>query len=161
MTAPVNFTVMNTSYAEQQFERNKNLKALGITLAVCLALLLLMFLVSWTAPQMPPPIVDNGIEINLGNSDAGLGTVAPQIPGEMSKEEANDIQPVKTSAAREEPEESKEVADNNDREAPEIHTSPKPKIQPKQPVELPKAKTKRKRTGSSCNTRTTKAKSHI
>lgn len=135
---------MKLSYTEQAFERSKNLKALGITILICLALLLLTFLISWTAPQTPVPLADNGIEVNLGNSDAGLGDVAPQLPGEPSKAEETDVQPVKSSAAKEEPEESKEVAENTEKEAPEIHTSPKPKTEPKQPTVLPKAKPKEK-----------------
>ena len=144
MPASIIFISMKLSYAEQEFERSKNRKALGITLGICLAIILLMFLVSWTAPQIPQPLVDNGIEVNLGNVDEGLGDVAPQIPGEMSKDEETDVQPVKTSAAREEPEESKEVAENTERDAPEVRTSPKPKTEPKEPKELPKAKPKEK-----------------
>lgn len=135
---------MNHLYTEQQFERSKNRKAFGITLAICLALFLLMFLISWTAPQTPVPVADNGIEVNLGNADAGLGDVAPQIPGEMSKAEETDVQPAKAAAAKEEPEESKDIAENNERESPEIHTSPKPKTEPKEPVTLLKAKQKEK-----------------
>lgn len=135
---------MNLSYNEQQFERSKNRKALGITLTICALLFLLMFLISWTAPQTPLPIADNGIEVNLGNSDAGLGNVAPQLPGEMSKEEETNVQPPKAVASHSEPEESKEVADNNEKDVPEIHTSPKPKTQPKPEAIIPKAKPKQK-----------------
>ncbi len=135
---------MNLSYNEQQFERSKNRKALGITLGICALLFLLMFLVSWTAPQTPQPIADNGIEVNLGNSDAGLGTVAPQLPGEMSKEEETNVQPPKAVASHSEPEESKDVADNNEKEVPEIHTSPKPKLQSKLEVVIPKNQAKQK-----------------
>ncbi|MDQ2751526.1 MAG: hypothetical protein M3R72_00715 [Bacteroidota bacterium] len=135
---------MNVSYTEQEFERSKNRKALGITLAICLLLFLLMFLVSWTAPQTPPPVVDNGIEVNLGNSDAGLGTVAPQMQGEMSKEEETSVQPPKAVASHNEPDESKDVAENNDKNVPEIHTSPKPKTEPKHEAVISKTKPKQK-----------------
>ncbi len=135
---------MNLSYNEQEFERSKNFKAFGITLAICALLFLLMFLVSWTAPKTPQPVVDNGIEVNLGNSEAGLGTVAPQLPGEMSKEEKTDVQPPKAVASRSEPEESKDVAENNDKNVPEIHTSPKPKTEPKHEAVIPKTKPKQK-----------------
>ena len=136
---------MKTSYTEQEFERSKNRKAFGITLAICLALFLLMFLLSWTVPQVPQPVVDNGIEVNLGNVDAGLGDVAPQIPGEMSAAEENNVQPPKATAAPAEPEETKEVADNNEKDAPEIHTSPKPKKELKPAAVLPKTTTKEKK----------------
>ncbi len=144
MAAFIIFTIMMTSYTEQEFERSKNLKALGITLAICLALFLLMILISWTAPQTPQPVVDNGIEVNLGNTETGLGTVAPQVPGEMSKADESDVQPPKAVASRAEPEESKEVADNEEKETPVIHTSPKPKTEPKHEAVVPKAKPKQK-----------------
>lgn len=133
-----------TSFTEQEFERSKNLKALGITVTICVALFLLTILLSWAAPQTPPPVVDNGIEVNLGNVDAGLGTVAPQMPGELSKADESNVQPPKTVASREDPEESKEVAENNEKETPVIHTSSKPKTEPKHEVVVPKAKPKQK-----------------
>ena len=135
---------MNLSYNEHQFERSKNRKALAITVAICLLLFLLMFLISWTAPQTPQPVVDNGIEVNLGNSDAGLGTVAPQMQGEMSKADETNVQPPKAAASHNEPDETKDVAENNERDVPEIHTSPKPKIKPKEETIIPKAKPKQK-----------------
>ncbi len=64
------------------FERNKNLKALAITLMICGVLFMLFFLVQWTLPIIPPPILEEGIEVNLGNSETGIGAIAPQIPGE-------------------------------------------------------------------------------
>ena len=136
---------MNMSYAEKEFERNKNIKALGLTIAICAALFSLMFLVSWTAPQVPPPVVDDGIEVNLGNADVGMGTKAPEIPGEMSKADETNYQPPKVAASRAEPDEVKDVAENNERHVPEIHTSPKPKKEPKPVAELPKAKAEKNR----------------
>lgn len=120
------------------------MKALGLTIAICAALFLLMFLVSWTAPQVPPPAVDNGIEVNLGNSDVGMDTKAPEIPGEMSKSDETNYELPKVAPSRAEPDEVKEVAENNDKDAPEIHTSPKPKKEPKPVAELPKAKAEKK-----------------
>ena len=136
--------IMMTSYTDQEFERSKNVKALGITLGICIAIFLLMILVSWTAPQTPQPVVDNGIEVNLGNVDAGIGTVAPQIPGEPSKAEESDVQPPKALASHDEPEESKDVAENDEKETPVIRTSPKPKTEPKHEAIVPKAKPKQK-----------------
>lgn len=125
---------------QQEFERQKNLKALGLTIAVCAIIFLLMFLVSWTLPQQPAPVPDDGIEVNLGNSDQGMGNIAPEVPGEMSNSEETNIQSPKTAAAHDEPEESKEVAENNDNNVPVIHTSPKPQKKPTPAAELPKAK---------------------
>ncbi|MFY7900339.1 MAG: hypothetical protein ACOVNY_09155 [Chitinophagaceae bacterium] len=70
-----------------QFERNKNLKASGITFISCTLLFIVFFLVHWTVPQTPEPIFEEGIEVNLGNSETGLGDIAPMIPGEPSNEQ--------------------------------------------------------------------------
>ena len=129
---------MNNSYTEQEFERSKNLKALGLTATICAILILLTFLISWTAPQVPQPLADNGIEVNLGNVDEGAGDIAPQIPGEMSSADETNYAPPKAIASPAEPEETKEVAENTDRDVPEIRTSPKPKKAPKVIAELPK-----------------------
>lgn len=66
---------------DTQFERNKNLKASAYTAAITALLFFVMFFVSWQVPVVQPPVVDEGIEVNLGNSDEGLGDVAPEVPG--------------------------------------------------------------------------------
>lgn len=119
------------SHIHEQFEKEKNMKALGLTAFVTGALFLLFFLVSWTIPMPPPPPVDEGIEVNLGNSETGFGTVPPQIPGEMSSQTETNVQapPTTQAAAETQP----EVADNNEPDAPVVHTSPKPETK-KNPV---------------------------
>lgn len=69
----------NTIFMEQHFERDKNLKASGITVVICACLFLLFFFVQWTPPEKPKtePIIE-GIEVNLGNSDVGGGPTEPQ-----------------------------------------------------------------------------------
>lgn len=129
---------MHSTY-EQHFERQKNLKALGITVLICIALFSLMFLISWNLPQAPQPIADEGIEVNLGNSEEGLGDIAPELPGEMAAAEETTIAVPKTTAAQDEPEVMKEVADNEEEDAPVIRTSNKPEVKPKPAAVLPKA----------------------
>ncbi len=120
---------MKTSIADIHFERNKNLKALGITAGIIGAIFLFFFLVSWTLPQLPPEIVNEGVEVNLGNSDEGLGDVAPMLPGTPSDvQETNfDPAPAHTAEATTHP----EVAENNDADATPINTSVKPEVKPK------------------------------
>lgn len=67
------------------FEREKNIKASLITVAICGALFLLFFMLQWSLPQIPQPDFGEGIEVNLGNSETGLGDIAPQIPGSPSE----------------------------------------------------------------------------
>jgi len=116
---------MQTSLAELDFERNKNLKALAYTIGIVGVLFLFFIFMSWTLPVTPPPPVDTGVEVNLGNSDQGLGNVAPQIPGEPAQEQKTDVNPPPVSQ-HVEAETNPEVADNNEKDATVIHTSPKP-----------------------------------
>ena len=110
--------------AELNFERSKNIKALSYTIIILGALFLLFVLMSWTLPLTPPPPVDEGVEVNLGNSDQGFGTVAPQIPGEPAEAQQTNYNPPPSQQAQAET--NPEVADNNEADAPVIHTSPKP-----------------------------------
>ena len=75
----------NASSIRSNFERNKNLKALGYTILICALIFLAFYLVHWAQPQTPPPVTDGGIEVNLGNSETGSGDVAPEMPGDPSK----------------------------------------------------------------------------
>jgi outer membrane biosynthesis protein TonB len=108
------------------FEREKNLKALTYTGMVCGALLIIFFFAKWTLPQIPPPAFEEGIEVNLGNSDEGLGDEAPMIPGEPSASDDETYTPPATSqaVAQDEPDIQ---ADENETDAPEIS---KPAVKP-------------------------------
>ncbi len=126
--------MMNSIQIQQHFEREKNLKALGITAFIISAIFLFFFLVSWTLPVTPVPPADEGVEVNLGNSDQGLGNVAPMVPGEPSASEKTNYNPPKTSA-QPEPEQNKDVAENNEPNTPEINTSTKHVLKPKPTTE--------------------------
>lgn len=76
------------------FEKEKNIKASAITLVICGLLFLLFFFLQWSLPQIPQPDYGEGIEVNLGNSETGLGDVAPQIPGEPAAAEDVKTSPV-------------------------------------------------------------------
>ncbi|MEJ7740135.1 MAG: hypothetical protein WKF97_22165 [Chitinophagaceae bacterium] len=64
-----------------QFESQKNIKAGSYTLIICISLLLIFLFVKWTVPTFPQPAIEEGLEVNLGSSDAGLGTDQPYEPG--------------------------------------------------------------------------------
>src|SRR5436190_21393136 len=116
----------NLNLAHQQFEREKNFKAFGMTVLITGAIFLFLFFVSWTIPEPPTPPVDEGIEVNLGNSDFGMGKIAPQIPGDLSASKETNNDPPKTSRAAAET--NPEVAENKEPDAPVIHTSPRPQV---------------------------------
>jgi len=54
-----------------------------------LLLFFIFFFLNWELPQIPTPSFGEGIEVNLGNSETGIGTEAPQVPGEAATETDN------------------------------------------------------------------------
>ncbi len=87
-----NYTIMTID-----FEKEKNIKASAITAVICSLLFLLFFFLQWSLPQIPEPAYGEGIEVNLGNSETGLGDVPPQIPGEPSATEEVQTSPATSS----------------------------------------------------------------
>ncbi len=76
---------MNTSkIMTAAFETEKNRKAFIYTTIICVAILLILLLVSWKNAPHPPVIAEEFIEINLGNDEEGFGEVQPLIKGEKS-----------------------------------------------------------------------------
>src|ERR1700761_4729777 len=103
-----------------QFESQKNLKATGYTAVAVALLLTIFFIVSWTLPVEPPVTVQDGIEVNLGNSDKGLGKDQPFLPGEPSAEEKEKYTPPKPAVVEKAPAKDVETDDNNKEEAPVV-----------------------------------------
>jgi outer membrane biosynthesis protein TonB len=66
------------------FESRKNVKASGYTALVCALVLCVLLFVKWTLPTIPPPPDEEGIEVNLGNSNFGSGKDQPFLPGKPS-----------------------------------------------------------------------------
>jgi hypothetical protein len=77
---------LSNSIMHLAFEKEKNMKAGGYTLLVITILFLLIFLISWKIPAQDEALLDEGIEVNLGNSDLGLGDIAPMVPGDPAPE---------------------------------------------------------------------------
>ncbi len=113
-------------------ETQKNIKAGTYTGIICGIMLLLFFIVSWTIPQDIPPQTEEGIEVNLGNSDQGSGDIPPQIPGPPAAAEEEINRPPKTQIAK--VEEAKDVETNdNDKEAPDVKVPKVDKPKPNNP----------------------------
>src|SRR5215472_994688 len=104
----------------EHFESQKNLKAGGYTALICVLLLVALIYVSWTLPAEPPPVAEEGIEVNLGNSDKGLGDKQPYLPGEPSAVEKEKYTPPKQAAVVKEPVKDVETDDNNKEDAPVV-----------------------------------------
>jgi outer membrane biosynthesis protein TonB len=107
----------------QESESKKNIQAGSYTALVVVLMLVIFFFVKWGMPPMPEPLIDEGIEVNLGNSDAGMGNDQPFEPGSpapMKQQEA--YVPPKAEPAKED---VKDI-ETNDKEAdaPEIKKPP-------------------------------------
>lgn len=120
---------MNSIHSEIQFEKEKNIKALGITIVFCALIFLFFFLTQWSLPVIQPPTADEGIEVNLGNSETGLGDIPPASPGDFTETSTAET-PTSQQPAIEEP-----IANNiSDKGDVAIPTAPTPKIITPKPV---------------------------
>ena len=98
---------MNTT-----FESKKNRKALMYTTIICGVLLILFFLISWKIVPPTVPVVEDLIEINLGNNDEGFGEEQPLIKGEMAPSDEAVVLPQQPASPAQEEEEAVTPDDN-------------------------------------------------
>lgn len=120
-----------TPMQHEQFESKKNLQAGGYTAVICILMLVIFLFVRWTLPTPPVMPQDEGIEVNLGNSDQGLGEDQPFLPGQPSPQDQQSYTPPKQVVAQE-AEDAKDVeTDDKNEDAPEIKKPPvtKPKAE--------------------------------
>lgn len=78
------------------FEKQKNVKATLITGVITAILFSIFFYVHYSKPLIPEPITGEGIEVNLGNSETGLGNIAPLAPGEAAPEKKAKVIPTQS-----------------------------------------------------------------
>ncbi len=76
---------MKQSEEQQQFNRRKNQKALAYTTGICGIILLLFIIIGWKTEPPAPPVVQDLLEINLGNDAEGFGEEQPLVKGEMGQ----------------------------------------------------------------------------
>jgi len=107
----------------QEFESKKNIQAGSYTALVVGLILVIFIFVKWGMPPLPEPPVEEGIEVNLGNSDAGLGNDQPYEPGEPAPaSQQTAYVPPKAEPAKED---AKDIeTDDKDAEAPVIKKPP-------------------------------------
>jgi outer membrane biosynthesis protein TonB len=108
----------------KEFEARKNRLASLYTFLICTSLFLLFFLVSWTLPFNPPQPVEEGLEVNLGNSDAGLGADQPFLPGDPSSQNQQKYTPPSPVAPQKEALKDVETDDQNPDPAPVVKQPP-------------------------------------
>jgi len=115
---------------DQQFEAKKNWKATTYTGVVIGALLLFFIVWRWPLQTFATPVIEEGIEVNLGNSEQGLGEDQPFLPGKPAPSDAQAYTPPpKADPVKEE--DVKDIAtDDKHEDAPEIKKPPVVKPKP-------------------------------
>ncbi len=115
-----------------QFDKERHRKAFVYTTVICSVLLIAFIFISWTVKPPSPPVIQDLMEINLGNDAEGFGDVQPLIKGERSPEpEVVPTPPAAQPVANKEPvAEEKVTPDDNATEdaAPVVKTVKKPTI---------------------------------
>ena len=103
---------------QAQFEIEKNRKAFTYTAIICGILLLLAIFIRWTIALPPVPVVQDLIEINLGNNAEGYGQVQPLIKGEMSNDaQSPQEREAKAIPSHDEPAKDIQPDENEDKDA--------------------------------------------
>lgn len=93
-----------------------NIKASAWTIGVHVVLLLLFLLIKYSAPASETPIVEMGMEVNLGTSDNGSGTDQPMAVGDPAPDEAS----VKYKSAAQQSSNPREVEETTEADAPAV-----------------------------------------
>jgi len=130
----------NTVIMDASFERQKNVKAFTYTAVICGILALFLTYVYFQLPTIQPPQYSEGIEVNLGYSDDGLGDDIPEIPGEpAAADEAVPSTPEQNSPQPATETVKPIVGDENetDETAPIVKPQPKPEKKPATPTTKP------------------------
>ncbi len=73
------------------FEIEKNRKAFIYTAAICTFILLLFFIIRWKNIPPPEPVIQDLMEINLGNNMDGLGEEQPLVKGDRGRARPEEI----------------------------------------------------------------------
>ena len=109
---------------EHEFNARKNRTAGLYTLLICGVLLTMLLLISWNLPFNPPAPPEEGLEVNLGNSDQGLGSNQPFLPNEPSKQDQEKYTPPKTVSPTKEALKDVETDDKDPDPAPAVKQPP-------------------------------------
>ncbi|MGN6511048.1 MAG: hypothetical protein ACTHLD_16400 [Chitinophaga sp.] len=125
-------------------KQEKNVKAAGVTIAVHALLLVGLFLISFSAPP-PLPDQDLGMEVNLGTSVDGMGDEQPLNPNPPAAERSAPSTPPPSPAQAEEQGNTRELATQNEEDAPEVTQPPKPAPKPKEIAKTIESKTEKAR----------------
>ncbi|HEY8389192.1 MAG TPA: hypothetical protein VIK74_11335 [Parasegetibacter sp.] len=111
----MNYTAQ-TAYTTEK----RDSRAIIYSLISYTVLIMILLFVKWSMPASPVPPFEDGIEVNLGNSEFGSGDVQPMIPGEPSASDETSYTPPKTTTSN--LTNVKDIdTDDSDPDAPEIN----------------------------------------
>jgi hypothetical protein len=135
-----NFNLLTTHTMTETFEAEKNRKAFTYTAIICGTILLLFIIIKWKVEPVSVPIIQDLIEIKLGNELDGFGEKPPLIKGNRTpQQETSASKQVTASGADDE----KVNPDNNaEKDAAPVVKAPNnnAKIKSISPTEKPLAK---------------------
>lgn len=114
---------MNQTSTMQTADTQKNYKAAAVTIVVHAVLLFFFFVLTIAMAVPTPPPLEEGIEVNLGNSDIGFGDIQPMVPGEPAPEAIPETSPApaQQQIAEAVEETEKETSDRDEEDAPEVN----------------------------------------
>lgn len=117
-------------YREPEEDKQKNKKAFAITAAIFAVLLLLCFFLGLTYMDPPP---ENGIAINFGTSDFGMGDVQPTEPiasAPQPSQSSADPTPVQDEVVTQDVTDAPVITNEKPKEKPKEDKPVKPKPEP-------------------------------
>jgi len=121
-------TILGSTAINHSFEAEKNRKALLYTSCIVGAFLIIAIFYTWPLQIPPIPIVQDLIDVNLGNEHEGMGTVQPLVKGERAPVNQRVPSHAKASKVAEEPTRSVNADENNDdKDAAPVTKVEKPK----------------------------------
>lgn len=125
--------------------QGKNFKALGVTVGVHALLLVALLMIGFSAPP-PLPDQDLGMEVNLGTSNDGMGDEQPMNPNPPAASQPVPAPAPPTPSRADETGNTRELATQNEEDAPEVKQPVKPAAKPKEIAKTIESKTEKSTT---------------
>ena len=119
---------MGSTAINHSFEAEKNRKALLYTSVLVGIFLAIAIFYTWPLLIPPVPVVQDLIDVNLGNEQEGMGTIQPLVKGERAPDNQSEPSHEKARRVTESPSRSIQADENNtDKEAAPVVKVEKPK----------------------------------
>lgn len=118
--------MLELSAINHSFEAEKNRKALMYTALICGLFLIIAIFYTWPLKVPPVPIVEDLIDVNLGNEAEGMGDVQPLVKGDRAPDNQSVASHQSAHKANEMPAQNIQAdEDNNEDAAPVVKSEKK------------------------------------